>query len=127
MAEVAITAKKKVNDVDKEATIMVDLGTDLEDAITKFGEQVVLSNFQASAKITAQAAMRRYMEAGKDNDEIVKLMAGWKPGVAIQRVSDPVAAFKAKFASMTPEEQIAALNDLKKDVKTGKGGGEASE
>lgn len=125
MADVEIKAKKKVGDEDKEATIFVDLGDDMEDAMNKFGEAVVFSNFKASAKITAQAAMRRYLEAGKSPEEVVKLMAVWKPGVAIERVSDPVAAFKAKFASMTPEEQIAALADLKKDVKTG--GGPAAE
>jgi len=124
MTDVEIKAKKKIGDEDKEATIYVDLGEDLEQAITKFGEAVVFSNFKASAKITAQAAMRRYLEAKKSAEEIVRLMAAWKPGVAIERVSDPVAAFKAKFASMTPEEQIAALADLKKDVKTA-GGGES--
>lgn len=118
MPDVEIKAKKKIGDEDMEATIYVDLGDSLEDAITRFGEAVVLSNFKASAKITAQAAMRRYLEAKKSAEEIVKLMGAWKPGVAIERVSDPVAAFKAKFASMTPEEQIAALADLKKDIKT---------
>jgi len=121
MSDVEIKAKKKIGDEDKEATIYVDLGEDLEQAITKFGEAVVFSNFKASAKITAQAAMRRYLETKKSAEEIVKLMAAWKPGVAIERVSNPVAAFKAKFASMTPEEQIAALADLKKDVKTSGG------
>jgi len=125
MPDVEIKAKKKIGDEDKEATIYVDLGESLEDAMTKFGEAVVFSNFKASAKITAQAAMRRYLEAKKSAEEIVKLMSAWKPGVAIERVSDPVAAFKAKFASMTPEEQIAALADLKKDVKTAGGGGSA--
>ena len=118
MADVEIKAKKKIGDEDMEVTVYADMGNDLEDAITKFGEAVVFSNFKAAAKITAQAAMRRYIEAKKSTEEIVKLMAAWKPGVAIERVSDPVAAFKAKFASMSPEEQIAALADLKKDVKT---------
>lgn len=121
MGDVEIKAKKKIGDEDVEATIFADFGESLEDAITKFGEAVVFSNFKASAKITAQAAMRRYLEAKKSAEEIVKLMAAWKPGVAIERVSDPVAAFKAKFAGMTPEEQIAALADLKKDIKTAGG------
>jgi len=121
MGDVEIKAKKKIGDEDKEATIYADFGEDLEDAITKFGEAVVFSNFKASAKITAQAAMRRYLEAKKSVEEIVKLMAAWKPGVAIERVSDPVAAFKAKFAGMSAEEQIAALADLKKDIKSGGG------
>ena len=118
MGTVECKAKTKVGDESKEATVFIDVGEDLEDSIKRFGEAVVLSNFQASATITAQAAIRRYLVANKTQEEIVKLMAAWKPGVAIQRVSDPVAAFKAKFAGMTPEEQIAALNDLKKDIKS---------
>ena len=130
MGTVECKAKTKVGDESKEATVFVDIGEDLEDAIKRFGEAVVLSNFQASATITAQAAVRRYLTANKSQEEIVKLMAAWKPGVTIQRVSDPVAAFKAKFAGMTPEEQIAALNDLKKDIKSAApstGGGVAKE
>ena len=118
MGTVECKAKTKVGDENKEATVFIDIGEDLEDSIKRFGEAVVLSNFQASATITAQAAVRRYLTANKSQEEIVKLMAAWKPGVAIQRVSDPVAAFKAKFAGMSVEDQIAALNDLKKDIKT---------
>ena len=117
MSGIEVKAKKKIGDEEVEAVISLDLGEDLEDAITRFGEGVVLSNFQASAKITAQAAMRRYMDAKKSPEEIVALMAEWKPGVTVKRTKDPVADFKAKFAAMTAEEQAAAIADLKDSLK----------
>ena len=117
MSEVEIKAKKKIGDEEIEAVISLDLGEDLEDAITKFGEGVVFSNFQASAKITAQAAMRRYMDAKKSPEEITVLMAEWKPGVTVKRTKDPVADFKAKFAAMNAEEQKAAIAELKDSLK----------
>ncbi len=113
MSEVEITARVKVGDDLREATIFKDLGDDCPDAIDKFGDTVVFTNYRASAKITAQSAIRRYLKAGKSPEEIVKLMEAWKPGVAIERISDPVAAFKAKFASKSPEEQAAILEELK--------------
>ena len=119
MSEVEIKAQVKVGDESREAVIYADLGDDLPNAVDMFGDAVVLSNFKASAKITAQSAIRRYLKAGKSQEEVVSLMKTWKPGVAIERISDPVAAFKAKFASMSKEEQAAALEDLKSSLATG--------
>ena len=117
MAEVEIKAKTKVGDEWHEASAMVDFGEDLEDAITKFGESVVFSKYVAEAKIDAQAAIRRYIDAGKNPDEIAALMKEWKPGVTVKRAKDPTAAFKAKFAAMTPEEQAKAIQELKDSLK----------
>jgi len=119
MSEIEIKAQAKIGDETREAVIFCDLGDDCPDAIDKFGDTVVFTNFRASAKITAQSAIRRYLKVGKSQEEVVSLMANWKPGVAIERISDPVAAFKAKFASMNPQEQAAALEDLKASLAKG--------
>jgi len=119
MSEIEIKAQVKIGDESKEAVIFKDLGDDMPDAIDQFGDNVVFTNFRSSAKITAQSAIRRYLKAGKSQDEITVLMAAWKPGIAIERISDPVAAFKAKFAVMTPKEQAAALEDLKLSLAKG--------
>jgi hypothetical protein len=108
-----IKATKKIGDIDKESIITYDFGGDLDGAIALFGKEVVYANFVRSSVITAQAAMRRFMEDGKAQDEIVGKMAGWKPGVPLERVVDPIAATLSRFASMTPEEQIELLNKLK--------------
>ena len=114
MALTEITAAKEVNGEKKTATVAKDLGENCQDAIEKFGAEVVHTNFKSAAKITAQAAMRRYMEAGKNTEEITTLMEAWKPGVAMDRVIDPVAALVSRWDSYTPKEQQEILAKLGK-------------
>jgi len=119
MSQIEIKAKKVIGDETKDAVVYYDFGENLEQALDLFDEKVIFSNFRASAKITAQAAMRRYLEAGKSAEEIAELMKNWKPGVALERKSDPVAAFKAKFASMSEADKIKALAELKATLEAG--------
>jgi len=108
-----ITAKKKIGEVDKVATIVVDFGEKLADMVAKFGEDVVFTNARGSFVITAQAAIRRYIEAGKSQEEISSLMASWKPGVALARTVDPVASLVSQWSSYSPEKQQEILRQLK--------------
>jgi len=119
MSQIEIKAKKVIGDDTKGAVIYYDFGENLEQALDLFDEKVIFSNFRASVKITAQAAMRRYLDAGKSQEEIAELMKSWKPGVALERKSDPVAAFKAKFASMSEADKIKALAELKATLEAG--------
>lgn len=113
MAEVnEIKATKKIGDVEKEATIAYDFGGELDKAVEMFGAKVVYANFVRSSVITAQAAMRRYLEDGLSQDEIAAKMEGWKPGTPIERVIDPIAATIAKFGKMDPAAQAALLEQL---------------
>lgn len=114
MASKEITAKKTIDGVDKIGTIVFDFGEDINQAIELFGAEVVMSNFTKSAIITAQAAIRRMLEAGKTQEEITVKMADWKPGVALERVTDPVASLVARFPTMSAEEQAAVLQKLEK-------------
>ena len=107
-----ITAKKQVDGEDRSATIVADLGENLKDAVAKFGEEVVLSNFKQSAKITAQSAVRRMLEQNLDQKAIADKMASWKPGVTLDRSVDPVAALKARMTTMTKAEKQELLKEL---------------
>ncbi len=113
MKTIEVTAKKKIGDDAREATISVEFGETVEESIEAFTGDVVNSNFIQSAKITAQAAMRRLLELGKSQEEIAATMAEWKPGVQLQRSSDPAAAMLGKFASMTQDEQAQFIQELK--------------
>lgn len=115
MSEIEVTAKLTEGG---EATIMKDFGDDCEDAIKKFGEQVVFTNFRSAAKITCQGAMRRYLKAGKKPEEVAKMMEAWKPGVALERAAVSKESFKDRFQKMSREEQIAILQELKDDIKS---------
>ena len=112
MTEVSAKAPK----VEKEATVIVDLGENAEDAIARFGGDVVFSNYLASVKINVQAAIRRYLEAGLDADAIQAKFENYKPGVTMDRVIDPIAALAAKLQKMTPEEREDAFAKLREKL-----------
>ena len=103
---VEVTAKKN----EAEATINYDFGENLEEMIEKFGDSVVFTNARSNMKIVLQAAMRRRLEAGQPTED---LAANWKPGVQMERIIDPIAAAKAKYATMTDDEKAAFLEDLR--------------
>ena len=110
---IEISAKKKINDVDKVATITYDFGENLNDMTSKFGEEVVFTNARGSFKITAQAAMRRYLAAGLDEGAIQEKMAMWKPGVALERSVDPVASLIRSWDTMSDEKKAEVMKKLK--------------
>lgn len=104
-----ITAKKG----DVSASILYDFGEDVDEAIEKFGGDVVYSGFCKSSIIVAQAAIRRYLETGASEEQIQEKLADWKPGVAMTRVVDPVGAILNKFGDMSDEEQGALIDKLR--------------
>ena len=114
---IEISAKKEIVKDDpssvKTATIIYDFGKDLNEMVGKFTDDVVFTNARASFKITAQSAMRRYLSSGLGQEEVAGKMAAWKPGVAIERTVDPVAALLGKWGSMSKEEQADVLKKLK--------------
>lgn len=109
---VEISATYKKGETDVECAILFDFGQNLDGAVAKFGAEVVYSNFVRASKVTAQAAMRRLMEAGKSQEEVQTTMEAWKPGVALERTVDPVAALLAKFGKMDAAAQAQLLADL---------------
>lgn len=110
---VEIKATYKKGDVEKEYVVAYDFGANLEEAAAKFGADVVYNNFVRSGKITIQAAIRRYAEAGLDEAGIAAKIAALQIGVAAERVVDPIATTLSRFANMNPEDQKALLDKLR--------------
>ena len=100
----------------REATVLVDLGENLEDATSRFGAEVVFSNYLANVKIGVQSGIRRYIKAGMVDNDIQAKFDNYKPGVTLDRVVDPIAAMAAKLVKMTPEEREAAFAALKEKI-----------
>lgn len=109
MSAIEVTANKG----SKTLTVNYDFGDNLQDAVAKFGEDVVFSNMQQSMKISLQALIRRGFDKGVTDEEIATQAAGWKPGVAAQRSADPVAAITAKWTTLSPEKRAELLKQLK--------------
>jgi hypothetical protein len=108
---IRVTASKRVGDEDREAEIMYNFGSNIEEAIELFGADVVFTNFRVAGKIALQARMRSRIEKGQDVSELATL---WKPGIQLERTPvNPVTAAKNAYANMTPEERAAFLEELK--------------
>jgi hypothetical protein len=117
MALTEIKATKEINGVEKAAAVAYDFGATLDEAVAKFGAEVVFTNFKRTAVITAQAVIRRMLEGGKSEEEVATVMGAWKPGVALERTIDPVATLVGKWDSYSPEEQNEILKKLKNKTK----------
>ena len=108
----AVMIEATESTTDRKVAISYNFGQTLADASAMFGEDVVFSNFRRASVVTAQGIMRRLIKAGKSDAEIQTAMSAWRPGVAVERVVDPVAALKARFSTMTEEERAKVLAEL---------------
>lgn len=108
-----ITASKG----ERSVTTTYDFGEDVNKAVELFGAEVVYSGFVRSAVITAQSILRKGIESGLPDADVVAKLEGWKPGVSLTRVVDTTAAFLRKFEAMSPEEMAATIASLKERLK----------
>jgi hypothetical protein len=106
--------KARLPKLEKESVVDVDFhDASTTSMIDWAGEEQVKSAAVDSWTITLQSAMRRWMEAGKDQAEIQKLANEWKPGVVVRGVVDPIQSTLGKFAKMSNDEQEAFMEALK--------------
>ena len=112
MADTTIKATKN----DNTATISYDFGATVDESVELFGADVVYAGFTKSATITAQANMRRLLEAGGSEEDVQAKMNDWKPGVVARRTKDPVGAIKNKFANLDSDAQKALIKALKEQL-----------
>ena len=107
---ISVTAKKD----GMEATVEYEFGSDIEDAVKRFGKEVVFSNYVQAAKITLQAGLRRVLVAKGDPVDFAKKHV---PGIQAQRSSVPArVAMVREYKDMTPAERKAFLAELKADA-----------
>jgi hypothetical protein len=106
--------KARLPKLEKESIVEVDLHVDSVATMVEWaGEEQVKSAAIDSWTITLQSAMRRWMEAGKSQEEIQTLANEWKPGVTVRGAVDPIQSTLGKFAKMSTEEQEAFMEALK--------------
>lgn len=93
-------------------TIDVDLGDNLQDMTSKFGEQVVYDRALRSLKISFQSWVMSQLQAGKSRQDIEKEAVSWRPG-SRKRGRTPIERLRDEFAKMSPEEQQEFLKAQK--------------
>jgi len=113
---IEVEASKKIGDEERSVAVGYDFGENVEQAIEMFGAEVVHSNFIRASKITLQAVMRRSLEANKTDEDISNIAASWKPGVALERSFDPLAALTNKMKNMSDADIAAVFEKLKSAI-----------
>jgi len=119
MKDVTISAKApKVNKENPpEASVTVKWGDTAQETIQLYESDPVNSNALANAIVGVQSGIRRYLEAGKSQEEIAAAFRDWKLGVAITRVVDPTKAIMHKWPTMTSQKRAEFLKKLKQVEK----------
>ncbi len=115
MSEVCATAKIKDEEgnlvEEKTACVEYDFGDSIQDAIEKFGEDVVFSNFKQAATISLQSRIRSWVQAGKEGDDLQEEASNWKPGMRTVSRKSPTEKLKDLLAGKSPEEIAALLQE----------------
>jgi hypothetical protein len=114
MVEFTVTAKKC--EPERVITGSFEFGANAEDAISKFGAEVVYDGFVDACTVRIQAGARRMLEAKNEDgtqkysdQDVLDYNSGYEPGVRTARASaDPVAKAKAILEKLSPE-QLAEL------------------
>jgi len=95
-------------------SVMFDFGDNLEEAVEKFGEEVVFSRYQTAVTVDLQGFIRGMMKKVNDKDEfvmsdeqIVEKAKGWTPGVKKSPKSDKDKALE--FLGKLSEEDLAEV------------------
>lgn len=117
-------AKITANTKDGEHSIEFDydFGDSLEQAVERFGAEIVWAHTLRSLTIAVQGAARGMMKSGKSKDEILDAMSKWKPGTP-REVKSNEEKMRDLVAKMTPEQLEALQEQLraaKGEVASGK-------
>lgn len=95
----------------KEATININVGSNLSEATEMFGEQIVFDNFVQSCVRNAGNAVAGALKT-RTPEEVQTLLADWRPDVKRQRSSTSSALNLTKFDAASEEQQDAWIEEL---------------
>jgi hypothetical protein len=105
----------------RDIEVDYNFGEGLEEMVDLFGDESVVNNAQAQMKINLQAALRRWMKPDKDgqsktDEEILALVAGWKPGAKTITRKSSVDKAKDLLGKMSDGEKAQLLAALKEQA-----------
>jgi hypothetical protein len=110
----------QLKDGGRVVAVDYEFGENLDDAVARFGSEVVFTKFRAAAIIDLQALVRRHIKLPEDkamtDEQIQAKVNGWKPAVAVVgqgvKTKPTAESLFAKAATMSAEEKQALLAKL---------------
>lgn len=96
-----------------EGSIQYDVGENLQEATSKFGEELVHDLFKRALTVKVQAAIRREIENGAHPDDLQQILGSWDPSQTHTVRKDPKSSILKDFASLSEEEKMEILEALR--------------
>jgi len=113
----AIIANTK--DGDHSIAFDYDFGESLQEAVERFGAEIVWAHTLRSLTIAVQGAARGMMKSGKAKEEILDAMSKWKPGTPRE-----VKSTEEKMADLVSKMSPQQLEALQAQLRAAQGGAE---
>lgn len=99
-------------------SVNYDFGDSLDDAIEKFGKQVVFELYKAAASLRVQNVARNALVDKKTPEEATKLAEEYVLGTTLPRGSrDPVRTAETAVSKMSPEEEKEFILKLRERAR----------
>lgn len=117
--ETLITARAGSGDT--KASAQWNPGSNLDEAIELYGEEVVHNYFIAHGTRNLQNAIRSILSGGGDQAKVTETLADWKPGVTRRATADPIGKFVKVFGNMDEEAQAQMLQRLQEVLTASNG------
>lgn len=122
MTAVNVTARLGNDDDAPSATVEYDFGDNLDEAVKKFGADVVYARFKNAATVDLQALIRRHLDVTPDKEgntppaksaaQIQELATAWKPGVLTRKRKSTSEKFEDLFGQLSEADKAAMLEKL---------------
>lgn len=110
--KISAQRKKTGTSVDVE----VDLPTDLDSLVARYGADSVFSHAKGSMIVALQGFMRGQLDRGKTTEEITAGVAEWKPGQKRPGKS-PQEKARESIAALSAEDRAALLKEIRASQK----------
>jgi hypothetical protein len=98
----------------KQHPVKFNFGNSLEEAITKFGSDVVHNYFVDSAKTKLTNMVRNALESTvqRTSDDIDNMIDSWFPGKVMRGKKDPMDEIRKNATNLSPEQKLALAREL---------------
>lgn len=95
-------------------TVEYDFGDNLDEAVSRFGADVVFARFKSASVVDLQALVRRHLQGEKPKtpEEIQALANEWKPGVATRKRKSTTEKIEELLSGMSEADRAAAIAAL---------------